>query len=223
MAETPQTHLRSEDLVGLALGEQLPERTHALRHLSECLLCRREYDELAAAVEQTLPAAPRVEPPAGFDRRVLGAMDLSTGRRQRRLRRALRPGLVAAAVGGVILGAGGMWAAAVHPDRTPSASPPYARVHNGATTALHNPSGKTVGSVVRTSMEGRDVAVVELSDDVTRIHLRCRLLRQDGRIDPAGDWTVRPGADTWVVPVNPGQIRLNLVSDNGHLFASARI
>ena len=43
-------------------------------HVLRCAACRHEYDELAATVEDLLPAVPGVQPPLGFDERVLARL-----------------------------------------------------------------------------------------------------------------------------------------------------
>ena len=73
MAEPPPScddvrALASELALGTLEG---PERGAALAHLDQCPTCRAEVDELAAAVDAILVAAPEAEPPAGFETTVL--------------------------------------------------------------------------------------------------------------------------------------------------------
>src|SRR3954470_17404762 len=54
--------------LGIADGEQ---RALALEHLTSCADCRRELEELSAVADGLVALAPRREPPAGFEGRVL--------------------------------------------------------------------------------------------------------------------------------------------------------
>jgi len=108
------TDLHPDDdlLLALVLDDvDNTEREATLRHLATCHRCRSHYDAFAAAVEQSLSAAPSVEPPAGFDSRVLTGMGVDTagGRPLRRKQRRHQRWHLAAAsvVVGLGLGAGG--------------------------------------------------------------------------------------------------------------------
>jgi anti-sigma factor RsiW len=73
MAEQPMTCAEVEDLAAeLALGGiGGAERAVALAHLARCDACRTLVDQLARAADSILLVAPAVEPPAGFESRVL--------------------------------------------------------------------------------------------------------------------------------------------------------
>jgi hypothetical protein len=64
--------LLSDLATGAATGE---DRARAVEHLAECAACRREVAELARAADTLLLLAPRVEPPAGFEARVIGGLE----------------------------------------------------------------------------------------------------------------------------------------------------
>ncbi|MBV8295852.1 MAG: zf-HC2 domain-containing protein, partial [Acidimicrobiia bacterium] len=68
----------------LALGN-LPghERADVLRHLEHCADCQRLVEELADAADALLLLAPEVEPPMGFEARVLAGFDAPVTRRRR--------------------------------------------------------------------------------------------------------------------------------------------
>jgi hypothetical protein len=59
--------------LGIADGE---ERAAALEHIATCTSCRRELDELSAIADDLIALAPRQEPPAGFEARVLDRLSL---------------------------------------------------------------------------------------------------------------------------------------------------
>ena len=72
MADHPHPDL----VLDLSLGHLAgPQRDALADHLSGCLACRAELDELSAAVESTLAAVPRTEPPPGFAASVLDRLD----------------------------------------------------------------------------------------------------------------------------------------------------
>jgi hypothetical protein len=76
-----------------------PERAEALDHVSECGACRSLLSELTEAVDALPPLAPEAEPPPGFEKRVLAAID---GRRRRSLRRFAAVAAVAAAAASIL-------------------------------------------------------------------------------------------------------------------------
>jgi hypothetical protein len=93
--------LAAELALGIADGE---DRALALRHLAECAECRRELGELSEVADELLTLAPRQEPPAGFESRVLALVQ--PPRRSRRWRRRLAvfaPAAVAAALATAIV------------------------------------------------------------------------------------------------------------------------
>lgn len=87
--------LLPEVALGIASGE---DRAAALEHLSICVDCRKALTEISATADDLLRLAPAVEPPAGFETRVLERIDeLARPMTPRRRPRLL--GLVAAATG----------------------------------------------------------------------------------------------------------------------------
>ena len=90
--------LAPEAALGVISGE---ERAIVLEHVASCAGCSEHLDELARTADELLLLAPPAEPPAGFEMRVLNAVDRA---RRPRGARALR--LVAACLaGGLIVGA----------------------------------------------------------------------------------------------------------------------
>ena len=57
-------------------------RADVLLHLDHCASCQRQVGELSEMADSLVLLAPEAEPPAGFERRVLGAMDDSARRRR---------------------------------------------------------------------------------------------------------------------------------------------
>jgi anti-sigma factor RsiW len=100
--------LVAELALGIADGA---DRAQALRHLAECADCRRELSELSELADELLLLAPEVEPPVGFESRVLALVQPPRRVRPRRWRRGLAmlaPAAVAAALATtIVLGATG--------------------------------------------------------------------------------------------------------------------
>jgi hypothetical protein len=94
----------SEAAPELALGI-LPgdERAAALAHLDDCPRCRREVNSLAGLADQLSLLAPRTEPPAGFEERVLASLPRSpTVLRPERRRRTTRAAVAVLALAACI-------------------------------------------------------------------------------------------------------------------------
>ena len=104
--------MAAELAVGALSGS---ERADALAHLSGCLVCRQLVGELTGVAEDLLLLAPELEPPPGFESRVLASLE----EQRRPVRRRLRS-LAAVAAAVVLLAAGGAVVADVaNDDRGP--------------------------------------------------------------------------------------------------------
>ena len=103
----------------LALGTVSgAERAVALDHLAGCAACRQLVDELSRAADTMLALAPLVEPPAGFESKVLGRLSVAAaGGRRRMPRRRFLVGVASAALVAALAGVGG---ALVAGDRGPA-------------------------------------------------------------------------------------------------------
>jgi predicted anti-sigma-YlaC factor YlaD len=72
---------RNDELVDLALQDCAePAQSALLGHLAHCARCRATYTRLAEAIDLATAAAPQVQPPAGFELRVLQTLT-ATARR----------------------------------------------------------------------------------------------------------------------------------------------
>ena len=94
----------AELALGIADGEQ---RGRVLEHVAVCAGCRSELEALSATADEILVLAPEREPPAGFELRVLHALEPPRPQERRPVRRPLAlaaVGLAAAALtAGVML------------------------------------------------------------------------------------------------------------------------
>ncbi|MGH3951623.1 MAG: hypothetical protein ACRDSE_21305 [Pseudonocardiaceae bacterium] len=225
-----EQHPAEDLLVELALDDiERSEREEILHHLSVCARCRDSYATVAGAIDRTLAAAPRIEPPPGFDGSVVAALGLDSAcpghvggsPSTRRLHAVLR--LAAAAIIGIVVGVG----AAVGSDliqQEPSAT----LTANSA--VLRTGEGDVVGTVSASRVDGQPVVVVGVAEAVVGVEYRCRLLLADGRRVDAGTWTARTeNGWTWVVraPEDNGPentvVALELVSTTGKVWSSAEL
>lgn len=234
---TEHQHPEGDRILELALGEVTgPDRDALTAHLAGCPSCRQDYDELAAAIEHTLAAVPRVGPPPDFEQRVLqrlhsdvaaaaaqGARPARSPRQGRSSGRARpwRPvlGTAAAVLVGLLAGVGltlGLTA-----DAEPPATEAVATVAGMA--ALTTSAGDAVGHVSRSFADGEPVLVVEVTDGPVGNRYLCRLVLADGRTQAVGEWDLdaeRP--NSWVVPApEPGVARVELVGESGAVWSSA--
>jgi hypothetical protein len=138
--------LLPEVALGIASGE---DRAAALEHLSTCADCREALAELSATADDLLELAPAVEPPAGFQTRVLERV----GARQRPTKTRRRPrllGVVAAAATAAALTAVALILA-------------YSGDHRLASqyrAALQNADGRYFASAHLRTIAGNDAGVV---------------------------------------------------------------
>ncbi|MFF3491706.1 hypothetical protein ACFYWS_10185 [Streptomyces sp. NPDC002795] len=210
-------HPDEDELVALALGTHPGGQDELLRHLSLCSNCRSAYDDLSAAVDGVLPAAPALAAPAGFDARVLERLDVHRPARRRALR---RPALlvVAAVLAGVCAGGAG---ATVLGQLGRGDPPAVTASDHGA--ALVTGSGTAVGTVEPSRVGDQRVVVMQIADGVPGGYYTCRLQLKDGSVRDAGHWWLpASGQATWIAPGAAGSIdRVDLVDDRGRVWSSA--
>ena len=192
-APTPDDHL-GDEVVDLVLGDVDPGRRAAMAaHLLRCRACRREYDELATTIEDLLPAVPGVQPPLGFDERVLARLAADPGGTGTGPSRRWRSAAVAAAVLVALLVPLGMWVAARRDDG-PAVAGDLATLHRTRDDA-------TVGTVSISEVDGGAVAVVALIGAPTDVSYYCRMRFADGTSVDSAAWPAGDGA--WIVPLPP--------------------
>jgi anti-sigma factor RsiW len=215
-------HPGDDQLLDLALGDiNDPEQERLLRHFAICQRCRAEYDAVAATVDGTLAAAPRVEPTPGFDRTVLDAMGMGVASEADRGPHPRKQTLLlvaAVAVIALVLGVGGALVVTDLAGDTDSQTAPA----GGA--ALRTGEGEQVGVVTPSRVEGEPVIVVDVTDGAAGKYYECRLRLADGRGVPAGDWVMESPEATWVIPVPDGTVvAVELVTRSGAVWSSARL
>ena len=213
-------------LVDLALGHlQGPTRDDVLSHVADCSVCREELDELTAAVEETLAAVPRSEPPPGLAAGVLARSgapessgdELGAGAGSRSRMHAW-VGIAAAATLGLGVGAGLTMALDDRPG-APATEQPV----QSAGVALTTADGSRVGTVSRSWSSGEPVLVVDVSAGEPGRSYLCRLRLEGGGTEDVGRWTLSPDRpNSWVVP-DPGAAAVELVADSGNVWSSATL
>ncbi|MFI6654506.1 hypothetical protein ACIBL8_03175 [Streptomyces sp. NPDC050523] len=210
-----ERHPDEDELTALALGTLPGEPAELLRHLTTCDTCRTAYDDLSAAVDAVLPAAPAVVAPPGFDSRVLDRLEL---RRPSPARRRHRTPLLVAAAAAAGLTLGTVATTLLHHESAPIQVAPS---EHGA--ALVTGSGARVGTVEPSSAGNERVVVMQITSGSPGTHYTCRLRLKDGSTRDAGQWWMpSSGRATWIAYGSAASIhRVDLVTDNGHVWSSA--
>ena len=215
--------ISAELALGVLTGR---ERAQALAHLDHCASCREEVGQLTATGEGLLGLLPSVEPPAGFEARVMDRLGLAPpapgperrtsrageARLAGRTRRVLALAAVALAV--VAAGLGG-WG--LRPGTPARAGTPL----SSATllSASHQAAGKIF--LYEGSSRWLYMSVDMPSGNGTVI---CEVENADGHITTVGSFQLADGRGYWGSPVPPTQGSLTgarLVGPGGTVLATA--
>jgi hypothetical protein len=193
--------LAPEIALGTVGGE---ERADALRHLATCAECRRLVDQLSEVADELLMVAPVQEPPAGFESRVIEALELPRRpprRLARRLLLRLGPPLAAVAATAVAL------VAVYHDDRVTADRYRETLAHaNGryfAAEPLRDGTGSEAGIVF--GYQGAPSWVLVTVDAGHRDEVaRGELVTKDRRIIPIASFALDRADGTWggAIPTN---------------------
>ncbi|PWI11411.1 hypothetical protein DIZ27_05015 [Streptomyces sp. NWU339] len=197
------------------------ERAAALAHLQRCPACRENVRELARTADELLHLIPGLEPPEGFETRVLQRIGLSPRRRRRTLRQRFALGL-AAAVAAATLAVGG-WAIGVTSASPPSDTGP-ARPDRLLSAGLTSHS-QDVGRVFAYTGRPHWLYVSVDADNLpararAALHgtLTCQIERADGSTTTIGTFSLAAGYAQWVTPYPAGSSPVTKV----HLLAADR-
>lgn len=184
-------------------------------HLERCPACRLAHRELLDGIDLTLPAAPRVAPPPGFETAVLGLLREAGAAQPAEPRSRRWLATAAAVLLGVALGAGG----ASLLGRTDPPEGPALTTERMA--ALVADDGSHVGAVVRAYDDDGRVLVVLVHAGTPGATLTCRAVLADGTIRDLAQWRLS-GEDVWVVDEPaPGTTAVELVDETGRVWAAA--
>jgi len=208
------------------------ERAEALAHLDRCDTCRAEVRQLTLTDEELLGLMPAIEPPPGFETRVMERIGLAVpgagpaqaggtcgarGSRVSRTRRMLTVAAVALAAAGAGLGGWGLHAA-IAPAGTSAAGTAL------SSAALVSGSGQHVGRIFlyRGSPGWLYMSVDMTPENGTVV---CQVVGSDGRVSTVGSFLLTNGYGAWGSPV-PGDAGplagARLVSADGTVLATAR-
>ena len=202
---------RVRDLAAeLALGV-LPgdERAEALDHLTICPECRKLVRELTTIGDDLLGLAPGLEPPVGFEDRVLARV----GHRSHRLRpRRWLPTTIAAALAAVVFGVSG-WLIGTNVGDSGD-------LHTANLVAADR---STIGQVFSYAGDPAWVYMVVRKTGTTGL-VRCELERRDGSTVSIGTFRLTNGYGGWggQDPVDPGSVTgAKLLLPDGTVLAEA--
>jgi len=209
-----------DDLATVALGVATGRRREeVLEHVEHCAFCSAELAELSSVADEVLELGPEVEPPPGFELRViqrLGSHRASHARTRRR-----RAGVIAlAAALVVILGVG---LGVLIPGRVGTGPAPSAIAH--PTEASLTSHGHVVGNVV-VSTGSRPWMVMTITRDSWSGTVTCEEILAGGKVETVGTFGLSAGYGTWSARLtSPArEVRgARLIAANGVVLASARL
>ena len=209
--------LAPELALGLVTG---PERAQAHAHLQGCAECRAYVGELAGLHDRLRELVPPVEPPVGFEQRVLSRIGTATAARRpaappepagrARWRRG-RLAIAAAAV--AVVFAGGWAGGSATSDRPVTGAP--------AVAAPLLAGDRHVGDVV----VARDrPAFVSLYLDVPSAgRLSCTFLRTDGTVAGETWYDADRGTSWWGVALPTGGTTVRIADAAGAVVGSGAV
>jgi anti-sigma-K factor RskA len=216
------------------------ERAQAQEHLDQCPACREEVSAFAEVGDRLLAIVPSVEPPVGFEDRVLARLDLAgdRGARSSRVSRSSRATrgplgsrptardrrrwlpIAVAAVAALVFGVGG-WAIGNMNRPTQVASAPVD--DNIRSAVLWAGNHQEVGQVV-TYQGTQPWLYLTVDTGKTTTTVSCELQRADGTNLLMGRFTLVDGKGAWggALPADPSLFRgANLLSPDGTVLAAA--
>jgi anti-sigma factor RsiW len=172
------------DVVELALGHVAAEQRGAVAaHLARCAACRLEYEDVSAVVGDLLAGVPEVQPPLGFEARVLRTLAAPQPPVHHRRWQRWVAGAAAAVI--VVVLAAVVWAGVRHEGG------------RGGVQVLERADGARVGTVSLREVDGRPVMVVAIVRAPEGVSYRCRTTLSDGTVVDTYPWP--PGNGAWVV------------------------
>ena len=193
------------------------QRAAVLAHVEGCAACREELAGLVAVGDALVSLAPAVEPPAGFEQRVLAALPAKPRGRARQvwLAAAAAVALFAAGLGGWAFG--------------PSSSPAHHNVPLAAPGPLVEATLTSHGTTVgRVYAYWDNPGWVYMSVDQPGLtgRVTCELVRANGATTDIGWFTVTNGTGYWGAPLpfDASTVRqARLLDAHGNVVATARL
>jgi hypothetical protein len=211
---TDMAELVDELALDVLPGDQ---RAEALDHLDGCPACRARLEALSEPADQLLLACRSVEPPPGFEDRVLAR--LATGRTRPRRRGRLAALVAAGAAAGALIGLGGVSLGRQGPH--PAAAGAYGPQLR--TVALLSGNGRRIGDV--SAYAGPPTWIFLRVDGGTGSGIySCVLDVEGGRTIDLGTMSVSDGEGGWGqrVSIDPRLVEsARLVGPTGATVATA--
>jgi hypothetical protein len=219
------------DLEDLALGMvDSVRRTALMDHVGRCAACQHRLDQATLVVDRLLLDAAEVEPPDGFESRVLERLaatapaGVGAGRRTprpHRWRTVAAASLVAVAL--TVVAAGGVVAGRALGSGT---DPPPAVVA-AATGVVERPDGTAAGRALLLSHPRPMVVVTIDRPRPSGSAVRCELVTADGRTTVVGSWSYTDIAGgAWAVGIDAellDAVAMNIRAADGTLVATAAL
>ncbi len=212
------------DELALGLIDE-PLRSSLLAHAAGCTTCRALLDELAAVGDNLLLAAPEIEPPAGFESRVLerlpsaAALTGSASSQPGAGGARARPRRWLAVAAAAVLVSGAAAVAVVVAQRTGPADEVEA--------AIVTASGQEVGEI-RLLRDPVPHLLITVPNPQGAPGVRfCELQRPDGSWVRVGSWeAVDLASGVWATGIDPSLLdatTMRVVTDQGVLLATATL
>jgi hypothetical protein len=204
------------------------QRARALAHLEGCTTCQDTVSALTVTADRLVELLPAVEPPAGFEQRVVKALTPP-------LPRARRRWIPAAGLLAIVLVAGGwIFDRATHDlTPTPIITQPENDTQAGERTVLYAPL-TTGGHQIAERQIGHAYVYpgspswiyLSLDTDTTTTSdkVQCEVIRRDGSTVPVGTFPLTHGHGTWggPAPVDRDTLAIaRVITGNGHTLARA--
>ncbi len=209
-----------EEHVGaLAIGELAePEASRLLAHAGGCPSCQAHLDAVSGVVDSLLQLTPRVEPPPGFESRVLERLHVGVSAPRARWRSfAVVAACVAALLGGIALGNTALRGA------DDSANANAGTVARSGTIAA--PDGSSLGSAQLVSGARPFVLVTIDNPKDSNRDVWCELLLASGQSVTVGSWGYDDVAGkVWAVGIDPAllaAVEMHIVDADGNVLATA--
>ncbi len=200
------------------------ERAAVQAHLNECPECREYVGSLTQVGDRLLTLVPGVEPPVGFEDRVLARMGLTPPKARESHKQRWLVVAAAAAVAALVFGVGGWVVGSVSTSQsTITASPGAQDDHVIRFASFWTSDKQKIGQVFTYQGEPSWLYMtVTAKPDVGWV--ACQLIHRDGKVVQVGAFTLAAGKGSWSadLTVDPSQVTgARLVSSDGSVLASA--
>lgn len=204
--------LAPELALGILPGDQ---RALVLAHLETCASCARVVKELSETADALVLAAPEVQPPAGFARRVTRSLRPARAGYWRPVAVAAALALVVGLAGGVVTG------------RLGTRGTSLVRVASFAANGPEPVDGQVYTRADRPSWVFMTVSLrPPVSAAAASERYTCELVLADGRQVAIGSFQMHDGAGSWghTIDVKVSDVRaVALLNDQGQVAATAAL